>query len=115
MYGEMWRRRHFHLQSKMKCLTCANRISDWRLLKSLPGGHIECQKCGARHRITERGIGLAWLMPLMGVTAAIVLSVLFMLIEVNAVVQAVILLAVIVAVFKLAITWGVKLSVYSGS
>ena len=54
-------------------------------------------------------------MPLMGVTAAIVLSVLFMLIEVNAVVQAVILLAVIVAVFKLAITWGVKLSVYSGS
>ncbi|MEO8007738.1 MAG: hypothetical protein ABI728_04355 [Betaproteobacteria bacterium] len=83
------------------------------MLKSVRKGIVECEKCGQQHRVTERGIGLAGLMPLMGVIAAVVLSLLFLVIEVNAVIQALVLLAVMVGIFKLAMKWGVKLSLDS--
>ena len=99
----------------MKCLSCGKRISDWQVLKSVPRGYLECDKCGVRHRVVEKGMGLAWLIPLLGVLAAIALSVLFVAFEVSIVVQAVLLVAAIVAVVKLGIHWGVKLGLHSTS
>ena len=106
----MWRRRDFRLSIEMKCLNCGKPISDWRLLKSVGRGIVECENCGQKHGVTERGIGLDALMSLMGVTAAVALSLLFLVIEVNAVIPALVLLAVMIGVFKLAMKWGVKLS-----
>ena len=54
-------------------------------------------------------------MPLMGVAAAIVLLLLFLVVEVGVVVQVLVLIAVIAGIAKLAIKWGVKLSPYSES
>jgi|CXWL01.1.fsa_nt_gi uncharacterized membrane protein YqjE len=60
-------------------------------------------------------MGLSWLMPFMGVLAAIGLSAVFWILDANAALQVVLVIGVFLIVAKLTITWGVQLVPRSGS
>lgn len=96
----------------MKCQSCGAPIPAMQALRGLSEGHLTCQKCQTQLGVSERGIGPGWWAGLLGVGAAILLSLLAIVVPVW--IAGALLVFAVLGVAKMAIEKGIAVVAFRG-